>query len=72
MWNFQDTFETRKQSIISAFSICMTEPLSGLQINIGFFLEMVESKRQRYINKLGYSTHCSDVFFVDVFQNRCS
>ena len=50
MWNFQDTFETRKQSIISAFSICMTVPLSGLQINIGFFLEMVESKGQRYIN----------------------
>ena len=27
MQNFQDTFETRKQSCISAFSICMTLPL---------------------------------------------
>ena len=27
MRNFQDTFETRKQSFISAFSICMTVPL---------------------------------------------
>ena len=27
MPNFQDTFETRKQSFISAFSICMTVPL---------------------------------------------
>ena len=27
MRNFQDTFETRKCSFISAFSICMTVPL---------------------------------------------
>ena len=27
MRNFQDTFETRNQSFISAFSICMTVPL---------------------------------------------
>ena len=27
MWNFQDTFETCKQSFISAFSICMTVSL---------------------------------------------
>ena len=26
MQNFQDTFETRKQSFISTFSICMTVP----------------------------------------------
>ena len=28
MRNFQDSFETRKRSFISAFSICMTVPLS--------------------------------------------
>ena len=28
MQNFQDIFETRKQSDISAFSICMTVPLT--------------------------------------------
>ena len=28
MWNFQDTFETRKWSFISAFSIYMTVPLT--------------------------------------------
>ena len=28
MWNFQDTFETRKRSFISTFSICMTVPLN--------------------------------------------
>ena len=50
MWNFQDTSEARKQSIISAFSNYMTVSLSGLQINIGFFLKLVESKGQRYIN----------------------
>ena len=27
MRNFQDTFETRKRSFISAFSICTTVPL---------------------------------------------
>ena len=27
MPNFQDTFKTRKQSIISAFSICIIAPL---------------------------------------------
>ena len=27
MLNFQDTFETRKPSFISAFSVCMTVPL---------------------------------------------
>ena len=27
MPNFQDTFETRKRSFISDFSICMTVPL---------------------------------------------
>ena len=27
MRNFQDTFETRKRSFISAFSICITVPL---------------------------------------------
>ena len=27
MQNFQDTFKTRKQSFISAFSICMTVPI---------------------------------------------
>ena len=30
MRNFQDTFETRKRLLISAFSICMTVPLSYL------------------------------------------
>ena len=28
MGNFQDTFETHKQSFISAFSICMTVTLN--------------------------------------------
>ena len=36
MRNFQDTFETRKRLFISAFSICMTVPLS-----FKFIAEMV-------------------------------
>ena len=35
MRNFQDTFETHKQSCINAFSICMSVPLSD-----EFFLQM--------------------------------
>ena len=38
MWNFQDTFETVKQSFISAFSICMTVPLSYLSHAISPYL----------------------------------
>ena len=30
MRNFQDNFETHKRSFISAFSFCMTVPLSNL------------------------------------------
>ena len=32
MQNFQDTFETRKRSFVSAFSIYMTLPLSNKEI----------------------------------------
>ena len=40
MRNFQDTFETRKQSFTSAFSVYMTVPLGNYQnhnqeINVG-------------------------------------
>ena len=31
MQNFQDTFKTRKQSNISAFSFCMTVPVTQKQ-----------------------------------------
>ena len=31
MWNSQNTFETRKRSFASVFSICMTVPLSPLK-----------------------------------------
>ena len=32
MQNFQDTFEIRKRSFISAFSICMNLPLKRTEI----------------------------------------
>ena len=32
MQNFQDTFETRKRSFMSAFSICVTVPLNNNEI----------------------------------------
>ena len=44
MRNFQDTFEARKRSLFSAFSICMTVPLS--------LKELPENFENIYINKL--------------------
>ena len=38
MQNFQDTFEARKRSFISAFSICMTVPLNRHGHEISAFL----------------------------------
>ena len=35
MRNFQDTFETRKQSFSSAFPICMTVPLTFYHLKLG-------------------------------------
>ena len=34
MWKFQDAFETRKRSSISAFSICITVPLNLSALSI--------------------------------------
>ena len=33
-WNFQRTFETRKRSFISAFSVCMTAPIKHVKLII--------------------------------------
>ena len=44
MRNFQDTFETRKRSFISAFSICMTALLSRFQDN-----QKNQDKKCKYI-----------------------
>ena len=51
MRNVQDTFETRKRSCISAFSICMTVPLNKFQQT----LELVtsEGKVRRCKNHIG-------------------
>ena len=57
MRNFQDTFETRNRSFISAFSICMTVPLNQIrhcltghnQIWHYFFIKKYERK---YFNDL--------------------
>ena len=38
MQNFQDTIETRKRSFISAFSVCMTVPLSRIHIWVFFYI----------------------------------
>ena len=43
MRNFQDTFETRKRSFISGFSICMTVRLGNFQIIfVNYFSENIQ------------------------------
>ena len=37
MQNFQDTVESRKQSFISVFSICMTVPLMTFNWKLNIF-----------------------------------
>ena len=42
MLHFQDTFETRKRSFISAFSVCMTVPLSiPLNFSLFYILDII-------------------------------
>ena len=37
MGNFLDTFETRKRSFISGFSVCMTLPLNNCDFAFMFY-----------------------------------
>ena len=37
MWNFQDTFETRKRSFIRVFSNCMAVPLHLQNLGPDYF-----------------------------------
>ena len=41
MRNFQGTFEKRKQSLISAFSICISTPLNAYNISISSLCLMI-------------------------------
>ena len=55
MRNFQDTYETRKRSFISAFSICMTVPLKELQNHSGkSFFESATKIAENAINVFNY------------------
>ena len=47
MRNFQDTFETRKRSFISAFSICMTVPLRS-KLRNKYLIQKSEESRLLY------------------------
>ena len=56
MRNFQDTFETRKRSFISASSICMTVPLMVNYAINGKYISLTE-------NHIGNSTLLSFTVF---------
>ena len=47
MRNFQDTFETRKRSFISAFLICMTVPLRS-KLRNKYLIQKSEESRLLY------------------------
>ena len=57
MRNFQDTFETLKQSFISAFSICMTVPLNQKLKNVFLKSQIYRIKRRYHYH------HLSEPFF---------
>ena len=48
MRNFQDTFETRKRSFISTFSICMTVPLKGVIDSTLVLEKRIELREGKY------------------------
>ena len=70
MRNFQDIFETRKRSVISAFSICMTvtliSDLSKFQTKF-LKLQKILSKNvypQKYVDK------CISKFLNKIFEHK--
>ena len=71
MRNFQDTFETDNWSFISAFSICMTVPLTELLNCVIFQMKRHFSFHRRTVDKLypiEYSSRKNDeaqLKFVD-------
>ena len=75
MRNFQDTFETHKQSFIGAFSICMTVPLrvkTNLPINYHryYTVRLTWSNLLNQINLIMYTakfeTFLSDQIFTKI------
>ena len=52
MRNFQDTFETRKRSFISAFSICMTVPIKHVKLIISENYNECKTKHLFLIKKV--------------------
>ena len=52
MRNFQETFETRKRSFISAFSICMTVPLKN---NTGVLVAQIANEVKEILKNKRFS-----------------
>ena len=55
MRNFQDTFETRKRSIISAFYICITVPLILLSFVVLLFLVDMFNEKAPFLTRKNIS-----------------
>ena len=69
MRNFQDTFETCKRSIFSAFSICMTVPLNGIILPHSF----LNSNKLFLLQEiLGYNIFKSLCNALKIFANYSS
>ena len=67
MRNFQDTFKTRKPSLISLFSICMTvplktEPVNTILVNI-LFQEMSKKSNSTVIIIIPFKYAITDIQF---------
>ena len=52
MQNFQDTFETRKRSLINALSVCMTVPLNCSVISVTCYVNLYQrsEKNRSHVN----------------------
>ena len=73
MRNFQDTFETRKRSFISAFSICMTVPLN---VSLGNEFDKKSSNSlllyfSKYFSKYSIKRHVYSLSSLNAYTFSC-
>ena len=71
MRNFQNTFETRKQSFVSAFSICMTAPLIYFTKSESFLSLYIHQCERSFITYSSTDNFLSPIPFSDWLTHSC-
>ena len=73
MRSFQDTFQTRKQSFISAFSVCMTVPLVWVYLSfIEYTIYIMETFNFKNFKKTISVNTLGTLNFVDPLNSELS